>query len=280
LTFLAIGDNEHGFSLRFSAAQSGAAIQLLISKAIAEVAPASVPGVMGIVSKVSSYIWPPTAKPWYPFLSKLAETGRPVNELTAMVVGLAVGSSVNYAQASVHVVSTYFEDKYEKERLEIFKLVRSDDPKSTETLRGYVREAMRLDPQFTGLWRSVVADATIPLGSGKSLKVQAGDRIWASFKNAHLNRDDFPDPETINPNRPKESYNLNGTGFHSCPGVDYAVQTITEMVKVVFSLKNVRRVQPLAGFKEVIDETVTNVFIRPNGTLSPWPGSLILAYDP
>lgn len=51
-----------------------------------------------VLSQVSDYIWPPGKKPYYPFLSRLSDTGRPLNELVAMVVGLAIGSSVNYAQ--------------------------------------------------------------------------------------------------------------------------------------------------------------------------------------
>jgi len=162
--------------------------------------------------------------------------------------------------------------------------VQSDDSKSTDLLRGYVREAMRLNPQFTGLWRDVAADAAIPQGKGlPPMNVKAGDRIWASFKNAHINPSDFPNPTTVDPTRPVESYNLNGTGFHTCPGVTYAEQTIAEIVKVVFRLKNVRRAAgdsgKLAGFKTIINETETNVYLTPYGTTSPWPGSMYIVYD-
>ena len=158
-----------------------------------------------------------------------------------------------------------------------------------------------LNPQFTGLWRDVAIDASIPQGDGlPPLQVQAGDRIWASFKNAHLDvccshffitgrnplnflfvqPKEFPNPTTIDPNRPKTSYNLNGSGFHNCAGVEYSVQTIAEILRVVFKLQNVRRAAgdagKLSGFTEVVNETETNVFIKPNGTTSPWPGSMYL----
>jgi hypothetical protein len=49
---------------------------------------------------------------------------------------------------------------------------------------------------------------------------------------------------------------------------------------VVFKLQNVRRasgdVGRLSGFIEIVNETETNVFIKPNGTTSPWPGSMYL----
>ncbi|KAJ7160327.1 heme peroxidase [Mycena filopes] len=285
LTFLSIGDNEHGMSLRWAAIQSGGVIQALIAKTILEVAPKSAPNaITGFVANVAKLLWPQVDKPCYPFLSKLSETGRPMNELVATVVGLAVGSSVNYAQAAVHVVDFYLDDSHAKERAQILSLVQSDDSNSTETLRAYVREAMRLNPQYTGLWRDVAADASIPQGKGlPPLNVKAGDRIWASFKNAHINPDDFPNPTAVDPSRPVTSYNLNGTGFHGCPGVTYAEQTIAEIVKVVFKLKNVRRAEGdsgrLAGFKQIVNETETNVYLTPYGTTSPWPGSMFLAYD-
>jgi linoleate 10R-lipoxygenase len=43
LTFVSIGDNKHGFSLRWTAVQAGGVIQALIAKTILEVAPKSAP---------------------------------------------------------------------------------------------------------------------------------------------------------------------------------------------------------------------------------------------
>ncbi|TFK61201.1 heme peroxidase [Pluteus cervinus] len=285
LAFLALGDNEHGWSLRWTARQSGGVLQALAAKTIAEVSPTSVKGFGGVVAQVSSYIWPATTKPCYPFLSKLSDTGRPLNELVAMVVGLAVGSSVSYAHAALQVIDFYLDDAREKDRLAILKLVQFESAENTELIRGYAREAMRLNPQYVGLWRGAAVDTTIQQGSGlPPIEIKAGDRIWASFRNAHLNPSEFPNPTSVDPTRPKTSYNLNGTGFHTCPGVTYAEQTIAEIIKVVFKLKNVRRAPGNAGrlamFTEVINETETNVFVKPNGTLSSWPGSMVLVYDP
>ena len=48
----------------------------------------------------------------------------------------------------------------------------------------------------------------------------------------------------------------------------------------MFKLQNVRRASGdagrLSGFTEIVNETETNVFIKPNGTTTPWPGSLYL----
>jgi len=283
--FLSIGDNEHGFSLRWTAAQAGGVIQALIAKSILEVSPKTAPGIIsGFFAHVASTLWPQGGKPYYPILSKLAATGRPLNELVAMVISLAAGSCADFAQAAIQVIDVYLDEKHESERNHIRQLAGSKDPSSTQLLRGYVREAMRLNPQFTGLWRDAAVDATIPQGDGlPPLKVEAGDRIWASFKNAHLDPKEFPNPTTIDPHRPKASYNLNGAGLHNCIGTEYAEQTIAEILRVVFKLQNVRRASGdagrLSGFTEVVTETEINVFIKANGTTSPWPGSMYLVYD-
>jgi hypothetical protein len=64
--------------------------------------------------------------------------------LLGNILGVAVGASVNYAQAAVHVIDFYLDDAREKERSHIIQLVNSQDAESTELLRGYVCEAMRM----------------------------------------------------------------------------------------------------------------------------------------
>lgn len=97
----------------------------------------------GIAAKVGSFFWSLDKKPCYPFLSKLAESGRPLDALVGNVLGVAVGASVNYAQAAVHIIDFYIDDARAKERAHIISLAKSKDAASAELLRGYVCEAMR-----------------------------------------------------------------------------------------------------------------------------------------
>ncbi|KAG5636744.1 hypothetical protein H0H81_007002 [Sphagnurus paluster] len=286
VTFLAFDEPEKSFALHEAATQAGTIIGALSAKALMEVYPSAAPGILGkLTLGAASYIWPPNDKPYYPFLSKLAATGRPLDQLLGNILGIAVGASVNWAHAAVNVVDFYLDASRAKEKDHIVQLVAKKDAASAALLRGYVSEAMRLKPQFAGLWREAVVDASIPQGPGlPNIEVKAGDRIRASFRNAHLNPLEFPDPTAVNPNRPAAAWaNLNGMGFHNCPGTTYSQQTIAEIVKAVFSLKNVRRAPgdagKLQGFSEIIHETETDTFVQRNGTTSPWPGSLIIAYD-
>jgi linoleate 10R-lipoxygenase len=46
--------------------------------------------------------------------------------------------------AAVHVIDFYLDAEREKEKVQILQLVHLDNSQSTELLRGFVREAMRM----------------------------------------------------------------------------------------------------------------------------------------
>lgn len=54
--------------------------------------------IVGLVAHVASYFYTPPEKPYVAFLRKLAESGKGLDAVVANVIGLAIGSSVNYAQ--------------------------------------------------------------------------------------------------------------------------------------------------------------------------------------
>ncbi|PPQ84052.1 hypothetical protein CVT26_013955, partial [Gymnopilus dilepis] len=286
VTFLAFDNTETSFALHDAAQKAGTIIGALAAKSVLAASPAASPNVLGrVAASVVSFFWPPQDKPWYPFLSRLAQSGRPLDEILGEILGIAVGASVNHGHALVNVVDFYLDDARKAEREHIVELVKHNDAECQALLWGYVNEAMRLQPQFEGLWRTSVVDSIVDQGpSLPLLQVKAGDRLRASFRNAHLNPLDFPDPTTVNPRRPPSAYTtINGTGFHLCPGVDYAQKTIVEAIRVIFSLKNVRRAPGDAGslkrFTEIVHETETDSFVQRNGTVSPWPGSMNIVWD-
>ncbi|KAJ7159748.1 heme peroxidase [Mycena filopes] len=235
----------------------------------------------GFLGRLRSLLSPPPAtNASEPFLDKLGKSVRPTNQLVTSVIGLAV-SSVSYARAAVNVVDFYLDDSRAHERHQIIQLIRNGDERSScdEMLRGYVCEAMRLSPQCGGLWREVLIDTAIPLEAGHpGVEARAGDRVWLSFKNAYLNPADFPRPFAVDPIRSLAARNAKG-----CPGMSYAEQTITELVKVVFGLKNVRRAAGsegrLARFTKNVNGTEMDVYLTADGTASRWPGSMHLVYD-
>lgn len=285
VTFLLFDMPEDSFAIHTSAAHAGAIVGALAAKSLMAVSPSSAPNVLGsLAARASTYLWPVKDKPSYPFLSRMAASGQPLGEILGNIIGTGVGACVNHAHAAVQVINFYLEDEQEKEYKHILQLVQKSDAQSNELLYGYVREAMRLRPQFSGLYRKAEVDAEIPQGLGlPPLQVKAGEWIWSNFRNAHLNPAEFPNPQTVDPRRPASLYNLNGTGFHNCPGTTYAQQTIAEIIRVVFKLKNLRRAPGaagrLAGFSEDIRGSEAQYYLARDGTTSIYPGSLHLVYD-
>jgi linoleate 10R-lipoxygenase len=125
-----------------------------------------------MAASAASIIWSQKDKPCYPFLKKLSEAGRPLDQFLGNILGVAVGASVNHAQATVNVVDFYLDDARTKERNDIIQLTKKHDNESNALLLGYISEGMRmfdhhiyiyitgcsscmsigLKPQFPGLW--------------------------------------------------------------------------------------------------------------------------------
>ena len=87
----------------------------------------------------------------------------------------------------------------------------------------------------------------------------------------------------MDPNRPRESYAVQGIGFHACPGVDFTEQTLLAVMRVIFSLKNLRRAEgrqgQLASFKDTQQGTSIRMYTDDKGAMTPWPGQLMVVYD-
>jgi hypothetical protein len=78
-------------------------------------------------------------------------------------------------------------------------------------------------------------------------------------------------------------YAVQGIGFHGCPGVQFAERTLLSVIRVIFSLKNLRRAPgvqgKLASFMDNQEGTPMRLFLDPTGAMTPWPGQLMVAYD-
>ncbi|MCV2423659.1 hypothetical protein LNV47_24045 [Paucibacter sp. DJ4R-1] len=218
------------------------------------------------------------------FHQDLLASKKAINDLVALILGLAVGSSVNYAQATCQMVDFYMDASRKKEFDHIVQLASKNDAESTQLLVGYYREAARLNPQFPALVRIAVAQDDIPQSGGQpAVSVKPGDRLFCSYRNAHLDPSLFPEPQTVDPRRPKENYAIQATGTHGCPGLDFSEQSIPAIMRAVFSLKNLRRAPGVLGTLESFDTSLLGTTVRSyvddRGCVSPWPTSLVVVYD-
>jgi len=292
--FMAVFENvdpEHGWFLRSKAKAVADMVNRVIENSIEQVRPRH--PVSAFFARAATIVTSGSMelvenRPCYGFLRRLAETGRPLKDLTATVLGLAVGSSVNYAQASAQIVDFYLDDERAAARADIVRLVATpeDDEAANQRLIGYIKEGQRLAPQVPGLLRVCEAaeEVRIQQGSGKEdLYIQPGQTVWASYYHAQTNPRDFPDPFTVDPERPRANYAVQGVGFHGCPGVHFAERTLLSVMRVIFSLPNLRRAKGyqgrLASFMSEQNGTPWRFYLDDKGAMSPWPGQLLVAYD-
>ena len=130
---------------------------------------------------------------------------------------------------------------------------------SVELLKGYVREALRLDPVLDGVYRAATVDNSIG-----PVDFKKGEKLWFDFRAAGADPRMFEDPTTVDPARPAKLYTLlHGDGVFKVLGEDFVYGVAAEVLRAVFSLPGVRRAKGPAGtlrrFKEVVHAPLDEV---------------------
>ncbi|KAF8600486.1 heme peroxidase [Ceratobasidium sp. AG-I] len=205
-----------------------------------------------------------------------------IKQLSYNVFGCMIASVSNYAQAATQVVDFYLDDARAAEKSIICELARQETPENDRKLAGYVREAMRLNPQAPGIFRDVMKSVTLQDGE-TTLNLNAHDRLFVSLANSNLDPDIFEHPHQVNPERPRESYNLFGHGMHKCMGDQFTEKTMPAVIRSVFKLKNLRRAPGESGklrcFTQDLHGTTQKMYLSAKGMVTPWPGSMVVQYD-
>ncbi|KZV98733.1 heme peroxidase [Exidia glandulosa HHB12029] len=208
-----------------------------------------------------------------------------LDELAYTVLGTVVASVPNYGQAAAHVINFYLEEKHRAQKEHICRLALRVDDESDRLLTGYVLEALRLDPQTSGLFRSCASDTEVDQGDGTKLKVKKGERVFVSLAKANRDPAKFgPDNEhIIDPERPHSDYLLFGHGAQKLLGDEFVEKTMPQVIRAVFSKKNIRRAPGRSGQlnRFTIDwhGTPRHLYINSKGMITPWPESLVVQYD-
>jgi len=220
------------------------------------------------------------------FLKNLAKSGRPSDQLAYNVFGIIVAASANFSMAAALTVNFYLDDERKKEREELIKLCHGDTPEGNARLLGYILEALRLDPQAPGIFREAALDAEVKEGAGvPPVKVQKGQQVFVSLQNADLDPTVFgKDPTVIDPTRPLKVYRIFGDGMHSCLGRWFTESVMPQVIRSIFTLKNIRRAPGQSGqlnrFRNVLYETTPSwLYLDVNGNITPWPASMMIQYN-
>ncbi|KAI0752622.1 heme peroxidase [Daedaleopsis nitida] len=235
----------------------------------------------GLINALTSML-SHTPDPAHHVLAKFATSKAPRDEIVADILGLAVSSSVSLAKTVSQVVDFYLADERTTERAEVVRLAGTNDEADLHLLRGYVREAQRLTPQFASILREEVKDVSPSRGKQAyvlNLKKALVNEVL-TVRSASQPAD-FPEPLNVNPRRPAAAYAvMHDACFYSLLGIGPAEDLVVELVKTVFQIPNLVRVPGNAGkighvqiMKWGIehDEYVSNI-----GLPGHWPNSMLV----
>ncbi|KAF4584995.1 hypothetical protein EYR40_001821 [Pleurotus pulmonarius] len=221
------------------------------------------------------------------FLKQLAEASassqpRP-KELAAALFAEVVPTSAHFSQSIAHVVNFYLDDARANERKELIALLGNKAAPVTEEARvkvmGYVREALRLDPIVSGVYRTSTTDTDV-----NGVQVQAGATVFASVSAANLDPSVFGEnPASPSFTRPKDASGILGLGEYGLLSSEFFEIAALAMLSQILPLKNLGRAPGASGhltrFTEEWHGTPSQKYISMKGQVQPWPDSLVVEYS-
>lgn len=128
---------------------------------------------------------------------------------------------------------------------------------------------LRLATPAFGLLRTVSADnQAINDGARGTIKFSKNDSVFLSFTAASTDPAKFPEPQTIDLNRPEESYIHHGWGAHACLGRPIVTVVAATQLKVFAQLEGLRRAPGAQGEmrSKLVNDGISNVYLSEDGT--------------
>ncbi|KAJ5439701.1 Linoleate 10R-lipoxygenase [Penicillium daleae] len=213
-------------------------------------------------------------------LRRLEESGLSASQITwSQIIPTIVGMVPNQSQVFTQIIEYYTSPEGKKHWAEINRLAKQDTKESDETLYRYCLEAIRINGTF-GAYRQAQNAVTVE-ENGKTIEIQPGNKIFASFVQANHDPSIFPEPNEVNLDRPLTSYINYGQGPSTGFGQEITKISLVAMLRVVGRLENLRRAMGAQGqLKKIPQEGGYYVYLRQDGTsYFPFPMSLKLHWD-
>ncbi|KAK0567939.1 hypothetical protein OC844_000029 [Tilletia horrida] len=188
-------------------------------------------------------------------LDGLLASKRPNVELVAAMMALIVPIAGILTKATSLVVDLFLQEKYQTDKQRLIELAQSDDDDTAalHEIEGYVLEAMRVQPIQPGVPRQAARDLTIrDSDENDMVSFKAGERLVLGTSQAQMDPSVFPEPEKLDPHRPREIYlsflhpdrptaELCSSSSATSFGTRLLVPAIASMLKELFKLPGLRR---------------------------------------
>ena len=206
-------------------------------------------------------------------LRRLQESGLSASEITwSQIIPTIVSLVPNQGQVFTQVIE-YYTGAGKQHWAEISRLSKEESAASDEQLYRYCLEAIRINGTF-GAYREAQNAVTVQ-DNGKSVDIQPGDKIFASFVEANHDASVFPEPNEVKLDRPIDSYITSIQGASTGFGQEITKIALVAMIRVVGRLENLRRAPGAQGqLKKIPQEGGYYVYLRQDGTsYFPFPMS-------
>ncbi|KAI0819154.1 linoleate diol synthase [Trametes gibbosa] len=207
------------------------------------------------------------------FAERLHALGYSADAQANTVLALLVGATVELSQEMVHALN-YYLDPEKAATVRTLGAKPKRDPNDDTLLQGYVLEALRLDPTFSGVYRETVSSVRVSQGS-----LAANTRVFVDIATANSSGQAFASPDNVNPSRGIDKY-LVGDGAARCLGLDLSSKLVSEALRAVYSFPTVARAPGKSGqlkrYREDSARTSAWSYLGPDQNLSPWATSLVL----
>lgn len=150
---------------------------------------------------------------------------------------------------------------------------RTPGEEAENKLMHYAMEGIRLNMNGSSSRESTVK-TTINDCDGP-VQIKPGDKIVANFTRANREAEFFPNPDSVDVNRPIDTYIHYGAGPHACLGAEASRVALTAMLRTVGRLDNLRRAPgPQGHLKKIPRAGGLYVYMRADhGSYSPLPTS-------
>ncbi|KAJ4861751.1 hypothetical protein T069G_02705 [Trichoderma breve] len=153
-------------------------------------------------------------------------------------------------------------------------------PESDALLLGFAMEGVRMAGAF-GLHQVSTSPDIITEDDGRKISVNQGDKVFASFVSGARDATQFPNPETVDPRRPLESYIQFGAGTHRALDKEVSQIALVELFRAIFRKQGLKRVAgPQGELKKVPRQGGHCEYLSEDwGTLTPFPVSMKVTWD-
>lgn len=157
-------------------------------------------------------------------------------QVVTNVCGLLVGAIETTSQAIVNAIDHILSNWNFRSAAEAAIL--ADE---VSRFDGIVREALRFAPVSDVLLRFAKADTVIAPGTPRATAVKAGTPVKAQIRSAMFDPAVFPNPDTLDPARPRHLYLTLGFGPHECLGRMIGEEIVAATVWQLLSRPGVER---------------------------------------